>query len=123
MNEVPLYLLLYCSKWLQNLPRRAYPQTVLEDLTAIGAIGALMNRVLQPRPLAVLGLNVWMGTAAGADELVQQFLGNGSNICRGGPIPRRSSQGLTVGLWEYTLLDTSSPVPEMYSLCQTDQSS
>ena len=28
-----------------------------------GAIGALMNRVLQPRPLVVLGLNVWMGTA------------------------------------------------------------
>jgi hypothetical protein len=26
-----------------------------------------MNRVLQPRPLVVLGLNVWMGTAAGAD--------------------------------------------------------
>ena len=25
---------------------------------AIGAIGALMNRVLQPRPLVVLGLNV-----------------------------------------------------------------
>ena len=37
---------------------------------AIGAIGALMNRVLQPRPLVVRGLNVWMGTAAGADELV-----------------------------------------------------
>ena len=37
----------------------------------IGAIGALMNRVLQPRPLIVLGLNVWMGTAAGADELVE----------------------------------------------------
>jgi len=32
----------------------------------LGAIGALMNRVLQPRPLVVLGLNVWMGTAAGA---------------------------------------------------------
>ena len=27
-----------------------------------------MNRVLQPRPLVVLGLNVWMGTAAGADD-------------------------------------------------------
>ena len=36
---------------------------------AIGAIGALMNRVYQPRPLIVLGLNVWMDTAAGADEL------------------------------------------------------
>ena len=30
-----------------------------------------MNRVLQPRPFVVLGLNVWMGTAAGADELVE----------------------------------------------------
>ena len=30
-----------------------------------------MNRELQPRPLVVLGLNVWMGTAAGADELVE----------------------------------------------------
>ena len=38
---------------------------------AIGAIGALMNIVLQPLPLFVLGLNVWMGTAAGADELVE----------------------------------------------------
>jgi len=36
--------------------------------SVIGAIGALMNRVRQPRPLVVLGLNVWMGTAAGADE-------------------------------------------------------
>ena len=32
-----------------------------------------MNRLLQPRPLVVLGLNVWMGTAAGADELVSEF--------------------------------------------------
>ena len=30
-----------------------------------------MNIVLQPRPLIVLGLNVWMGTDAGADELVE----------------------------------------------------
>ena len=30
-----------------------------------------MNRVLQPQPLIVLGLNVWMGTATGADELVE----------------------------------------------------
>jgi hypothetical protein len=30
-----------------------------------------MNRVRQPRPLFVRGLNVWMGTAAGADELVE----------------------------------------------------
>ena len=27
---------------------------------SIGAIGALMNRVLQPRLLVVLGLNVWV---------------------------------------------------------------
>ena len=31
-----------------------------------------MNRVRQPRTLVVLGLNAWMGTAAGADELVDQ---------------------------------------------------
>ena len=30
-----------------------------------------MNRVHQPRSLIVLGLNAWMGTAAGADELVE----------------------------------------------------
>ena len=37
----------------------------------IGAIGAVMNRVYQPRTLLVLGLNAGMGTAAGADELVE----------------------------------------------------
>ena len=37
----------------------------------VGAIGALMNSVFQPRPLVVLGLNVCMGTAAGAEELVE----------------------------------------------------
>ena len=47
--------------------------------TPIGAIGALMNRALQPRPLVVLGLNVWMGTAAGADELVGLEVPNRSN--------------------------------------------
>ena len=36
---------------------------------AIGAIGALMNKVRQPRTLVVLGLDAEMGTAAGADEL------------------------------------------------------
>jgi len=35
----------------------------------IGAIGALMNRVHQPRALLVLGHNAGMGTAAGAAEL------------------------------------------------------
>ena len=39
-------------------------------LCAIGAIGASMNRVHQPRPLVVLLLNVWMGTAAGADFFI-----------------------------------------------------
>ena len=29
-----------------------------------------MNRVHQPRPLVVLLLNVWMGTAAGADFFI-----------------------------------------------------
>ena len=53
--------------------------------------------------------------------LPQRFLANGSNFCRGGPVPGRSSQGPTVGLWKYTLLDTSAPVTEMYSQCQTDQ--
>jgi hypothetical protein len=46
-----------------------------------------MNRVLQPRPLIVLGLNVWMGTAAGADELVGG--GARTDACaRPGPRPR-----------------------------------
>ena len=40
-------------------------------LGSLGAIGALMNRVLQPRRLVVFGLNVLMGNAAGADELVE----------------------------------------------------
>ena len=43
----------------------------LSCVLVLGAIGPLLNRVLQPRPLLVLGLNVWMGTAAGADELVE----------------------------------------------------
>ena len=50
---------------------------------SIGAIGALMNRVLQPRPLVVLGLNVWMGTAAGADELGRLTTGNGDLVVAG----------------------------------------
>ena len=37
----------------------------------IGAIAALMNIVHQPRTLLVRGLNAGMGTAAGADELVE----------------------------------------------------
>ena len=37
----------------------------------IGAIGALLNIVHQPRTLLVRGLNAGMGTAAGADELVE----------------------------------------------------
>ena len=36
--------------------------------TPIGAIGALVNMVLQPHPLIVLGLNVWMGTVRTARE-------------------------------------------------------
>jgi len=43
----------------------------ISESGAIGAIGALMNMVLQSHPLIVLGINVWMGTAAGADELVE----------------------------------------------------
>ena len=51
--------------------QQAYLPHLLPLHARIGAIGALMNRVRQPRPLVVLGLNVWMGTAAGADELVE----------------------------------------------------
>ena len=40
---------------------------------SIGDIGALTNRARQPRPLAVLGLNAGMGSAAGANELVEIF--------------------------------------------------
>ena len=43
------------------------PYNSCDSSLEIGAIGALMNIVLQPRPLLVLGLNVWMGTDAGAD--------------------------------------------------------
>ena len=51
-------------QWLQCLPS---PQIV----PTTGAIGALMNKVQQPRTLPVLGLNAGMITAAGADELVE----------------------------------------------------
>ena len=47
------------------------PRALLLPLLHSGAIGALMNRVRQPRTLIVLGLNAEMGTAAGADELVE----------------------------------------------------
>ena len=47
MGEVPLYV----QAWARLL-------------APIGAIGALMNRVLQPRPLIVLGLNVCPKTQA-----------------------------------------------------------
>jgi len=40
-------------------------------LVVIRAIGALMNRVQQPRTLLVHGPNAEMSTAAGADELVE----------------------------------------------------
>ena len=58
---------------LQSRPAGAHApgeSVAVEGPPPIGAIGALLNRVLPPRPLVVLGLNVWMGTAAGADELV-----------------------------------------------------
>ena len=44
-----------------------------------------MNRVLQPRQLVVLGLNVWMGTAAGAESIVGGLL-IGSSIPVGGGV-------------------------------------
>ena len=39
--------------------------------TLESTVGALTNRVLQPLTLVVLGLNAGMGTAAGADALVE----------------------------------------------------
>ena len=56
------------GKFMQNRLRTRSP---LLKTTAIGAIGALMNRVRQPHTLLVLGLNAEMGTTAGADELVE----------------------------------------------------
>ena len=52
------------------LPLRSSALKV-DCIGAIGAIGALMNRVRQPRKMVALGLNAEMGTAAGADELVE----------------------------------------------------
>ena len=51
--------------------RRIKGEPIIFGSENIGAIGALMNRVLLPRPLVVFELNLWMGTAAGADELVE----------------------------------------------------
>ena len=48
---------------------RTPPRTL--SVEVIGAIGALMNRVHQPRTLLVRGRNAGVGTAAGADELVE----------------------------------------------------
>ena len=55
-----------------------------------------MNRVRQPRPLVVLGLNVWMGTAAGADELVE-IPTDARDICMYQSWPRRTVFGTRVG--------------------------
>ena len=44
-----------------------------------------MNKLRQPRTLIVLGLNAGMGTAAGADELVE--IPTGACACPG---PRRT---------------------------------
>ena len=59
--------------WPNDTPfrRKDCNPVLFGPLEAIGAIGALMNRVRQPRTLVVLGLNAEMGTAAGADELVE----------------------------------------------------
>ena len=55
----------------QNLKDLKRWTALREHHGAVGATGALMNIVHQPHPLVVLGLNVWMGTSAGADELVE----------------------------------------------------
>ena len=47
------------------------PHSRVAGLIRVGAIGAFMNIVHQPRKLLVRGLNAGMGTAAGADELVE----------------------------------------------------
>jgi hypothetical protein len=72
----------------------------------IGAIGALMNRVLQPRPLVVLGLNVWMGTAAGADELVEI---PGLLEIRTGVTPVRTHTAPRLGSKEFCTFTLYSP--------------
>ena len=53
--------------------RGSYEEPAKKAGRSIGAIGALMNIVLQPRTLLVRGRNAEMGTAAGADELVSLF--------------------------------------------------
>jgi len=95
------------------VPRRA--EKLGRGATLRGAAARnVVQRLLKTPPKTSLGTKRL--------TLLQRFLANGSNVCRGGPIPRRSSQGPTVGLWKYMLLDTSSLVSEMYSQCQTDQS-
>jgi hypothetical protein len=62
-----------CSLAAVPLDRRTF--AAHDDRDSFTPIGALMNRVLQPRPLVVLGRNVWMGTAAGADATKLKFDG------------------------------------------------
>ena len=59
----------FCSAESPCIRPLEYGHLVLT--VAIGAIGASMNRVHQPRTLLVLRHNAGMGTAAGADELVE----------------------------------------------------
>ena len=55
----------------KEAPPRRHLQLLEKLLEVSKAIRALMNRVHQPRTLLVLGHNAGMGTAAGADELVE----------------------------------------------------
>ena len=51
-SYIYIYATSACLPWQLTKPGVA-------GAAAIGAAGALMNRVRQPRPLIVLGLNVW----------------------------------------------------------------
>jgi hypothetical protein len=54
--------------------RFMHHSTDSSSVLVVGAIGALMNRVHQPRTLLVLGHNAGMGTAAGADVRYSNML-------------------------------------------------
>jgi len=73
-----------------------------------------MNRVLQPHPLIVLGLNVWMGTAAGADELVAQHRPTPSSMSSPSytvTFSAASRQALAIEVFSPVAADESSANP------------
>ena len=71
MNQISLGLRVISKKKRRYAPVNS--RCLQIAASPIGAIAALMNRVRQQRPLVVLGLNVWMGTAArtSLDQLVE----------------------------------------------------